>query len=188
MGMPLGCRSNVREVLKFLDVIEATEATDFTTLPKYWGNLSLRAIDYHPGRTCRGGDFFLDDPWRRHTIDEKSAHKRVDAMRVIPCDLKCGCVQVEEHVERTPPDDTRDYHPIYGWPHSWFHAWATASNTSNPVTSGDDVAETPSVAPVVTDDTAPVCRFLENVGVIRSDGDSMMLSKMNAYVRDFLMH
>lgn len=56
-----------------------------------------------------------------------------DARRVIPDYLECGWMLPEEDAERTLPDDKRDYHPIYGWPHS--------------------------AEPMVTDDTVSVLRF-----------------------------
>lgn len=74
-------------------------------------------------------------------IDEQSARTRANATRVIPDGLECGWVYVKEDVERRPRDDTRDHHPMYSWPHSQFHEWATAGHKSNPMTSGDDVAE-----------------------------------------------
>lgn len=55
MEVPLESRTNVRELLDFLDVIEAT---DFTTVPEQWRERASRAIDYHPSRTERGGDLF----------------------------------------------------------------------------------------------------------------------------------
>lgn len=53
MKVPLGSRTNVREVLKFFDVIEAT---DFITLPEQSRDRQSREIKYHPDRTGCGDD------------------------------------------------------------------------------------------------------------------------------------
>lgn len=90
MEVPLGSPSKIRNVLEFLEGIEATE---FDTLPAQWRERSSRSIDYHPGRTRCGGDFFFYDPWRKRKIDEQSERVRGDAVRVIPDSVQCVWVQ-----------------------------------------------------------------------------------------------
>lgn len=121
MEMPLGSRVNVPEVLELLDVIEAT---NYILLSEQWSDLQLRAIDYHSGRTGRGGDFVYYDRWWSHKIDDSSTPMCADATRILSDDLECCWVHLEEDVEKTPRDDTRDYHRSYGQPHSQINGWA----------------------------------------------------------------
>lgn len=182
--VPLRSRANVREVLELLDVIEAT---DFTPLPEQWCDRQLPGIDYHPGRTTRGGDFVYYNPWRRHKMDGLSARMSADSPRILPDDLKSGLVNPEEDVERTPHDDIRDYHPSYGWHYSQFNACVTAAHQDNTTVSEDDTAGPSSATAPASDDTAVVRRFLEDASVVRNDEGPMILSEIREYVRGRLM-
>lgn len=97
-------------------------------------------------------------------------------------DLECGWLHPDEDVERTLLDDTRDYHPIYGWPHAQFHAWATVAGAQNPVAGDDDVSGPSSAVLMMTDDRASMCRFLEDAVVIRSEEYPMTLLEVKSYV------
>lgn len=55
------------------------------------------AIDYHSGRTGRGGDLVYYDPWRRDKIDESLARMGADETRILPDYLESGWV----HPKRT---------------------------------------------------------------------------------------
>lgn len=128
-------------------------------------------------------NYIFHDPWCRLKIDEPSASMRSDAIRVISDDLEHGWVHSEGNVERTLRDDSRDYHPTNGWPHSKLHALLAAAVGQDLVTGEEDGAGPSSATPAVRDDTAPVRRFLDSTGVIRNDEYPMTLWGMKAYAR-----
>lgn len=92
-------------------------------------------------------------------------------------------VHPEEDTERTLKDDSNDYHPIFEWPHSQFHAWVAAVHHGNATVGEQDTARTWFARAPVSDYTAAVRRFLENAGAMRHDERPMSLSEMRAYVR-----
>lgn len=93
MELPLGSRANVRELFEMIEVIKSTR---FQDLPATWSDRRSLALDYHPGRTERGGDFLYYDPWSRQKIDEQAAASRASATRVILDDLECCWVHKKE--------------------------------------------------------------------------------------------
>lgn len=184
MEVSLGSHANVRELLDFSDVIEAT---DLTTVSEPWQDRQLRDIDYHSCRTERIGDFFHYDAFLREKIDENTARARWAETRVILEDLECDSVHVERDVDRTRCDGTRDYHPVYGWRHLQFHDLARAVGAHNVMLADGAAADPSTVASLsidtaLTDDTKAVRRFLEDAAVLSSDEALIPLSDLKAFV------
>lgn len=107
MGIALGSRANVRELFEILEVIDSTR---FGTLPSS-RERTVRAVDYHPGRTSTGEDFVYYDPWTSINIYEQSASSRTAATRVVPEDVPIYLVHVDNKTSQTLRNTSSDYVP-----------------------------------------------------------------------------
>ena len=108
MAVPLGSAANVREILEMLDVIESTR---FESLPGSWSERVSRSVDYHPGRSGPGGDFFYYEPFELRKVSEPVALSRAASARTCPINLLPGWVHNDGDTERTPRDARLDFNP-----------------------------------------------------------------------------
>ena len=91
-----------------LDVIESTW---FESLSDSWSERDSRLVDYHPGRSGPGGDFFYYDPFERRKVSEPVALSRAASARICPINVLPGWVHNDGDTECTPRDARLDFIP-----------------------------------------------------------------------------
>lgn len=106
MDLSLVSRTNVREVLELLDVIELTQVS---SLLDTWSNRTYRTIDYHQGLVYEGAYLVFYDPLERRKIDQLAATNQASSRNVVPEGMIFGRVHKDDGIERNTRDESPDH-------------------------------------------------------------------------------